>query len=195
MDRLKAQIQFINELEKLKTIKRHNLTLDGQRPENSAEHSWHLALMIPILIEYSEVKLDELKVIKLLLVHDLGEIYTGDTWLYDEQGKTDSYSRELKSLERLCDHLPKDQKTLILDLFYEFESQQTEEAKFAKAIDAIQPLINHLRIAPAGYNPDNISQQQVFQRKAFIKEYAPKLWQLVENLIQESVDKGLYHKG
>ena len=149
--------------------------------------------MIPILIEYSEVQLDELKVIKLLLVHDLGEIYAGDTWLYDEQGKEESYQKELKSLERLTDHLPEDQKTNILDLFYEFENQQSEEAKFAKAIDAIQPLINHLRVAPTGYNPDNISKQQVVKRKAFIKEYAPKLWQLVENLIQESVDKGLYH--
>ena len=193
MNRLPKQIQFINELEKLKTIKRHNMTLDDQRPENSAEHSWHLAIMVPVLLEYAENPVDELKVIKLLLIHDLGEIYAGDTWLYDEQGKEDAYRNELNSFNHLISHLPPEQKTEMLDLFHEFEAQKTPEAKFAKVIDAIQPLLNHLVVAPKHYNPDKITKQQVLKWKSFIKDYAPRLWNFVEKVIQESVDKGLYH--
>ena len=108
MNTLKGQFEFINELEKLKTVKRRNLTLDNQRPENSAEHSWHLALMVPILASYSPTVIDQLKVIKMLLIHDLGEISVGDAWLYDEQDINETYQKELKAFKQLLASLTVD---------------------------------------------------------------------------------------
>ncbi len=191
---LEGQIQFINELEKLKTVKRRNLTLDNKRPENSAEHSWHLALMVPILAKYSESEIDQLKVIKMLLIHDLGEIYVGDSWLYGDSDKGETYQRELEAFKQLISTLPVVQQSELLDLFTEFESRESNEAKFAKALDAIQPLINHLHVSDKNENPDKIKMSMVLERKSFIKEYAPKLWSLVAETIQESVEKGLYEK-
>ncbi len=194
MNTLQGQIQFINELEKLKAVKRRNLTLDNKRPENSAEHSWHLAMMVPILAPYSRTEIDQLKVINMLLVHDLGEIYAGDSWLYNESDKEEISQNELKAFKRLIECLPVDQQSELLDLFEEFETQETEEAKFAKAIDAIQPLLNHLHISHENENPDDIQASMVWKKKTFVKDYAPDLWQLVEETIDKSVQKGLYKR-
>lgn len=192
MTTLQKQVQFINELEKLKTVKRRNLTLDNKRPENSAEHSWHLAMMVPILAPYSKTKIDQLKVIKMLLVHDLGEIYDGDTWLYSSAGKEETQQRELAAFKQLISSLPFSQQSELMALFTEFEAQETDDAKFAKAIDAIQPLLNHLHVSDENENPDAIKASMVRERKAFVKDYAPELWAMVEETIAESVKKGLY---
>ena len=194
MSILQGQIQFINELEKLKAVKRRNLTLDNKRPENSAEHSWHLAMMVPVLAPYSQTEIDQLKVIKMLLVHDLGEIYEGDSWLYTESDQEDIHQNELKAFKRLIENLPPYQQSELLDLFIEFETQETDEAKFAKAIDAIQPLLNHLHVSQENENPDDIRASMVWEKKAFVKDYAPDLWQLVEDTIDKSVRKGLYKR-
>lgn len=194
MNTLQGQIQFINELEKLKAVKRRNLTLDNKRPENSAEHSWHLAMMVPILAPYSKTEVDQLKVIKMLLVHDLGEIHEGDSWLYKQSDKEEIYQNELKAFKQLITSLPTDQQSEVLDLFTEFEAQKTEEAKFAKVIDAIQPLLNHLHVSQENENPDDIRASMVWEKKAFVKDYAPDLWQLVEETINKSVLKGLYKR-
>ncbi len=194
MEALTGQIQFINELEKLKTVKRRNLTLDNQRPENSAEHSWHLALMVPILSQYSASAIDQLKVMKMLLIHDLGEIYAGDTWLYDQSNQDETYQNELKAFQQVISPLPTGQQSELLALFTEFEAQKSNEAKFAKVLDAIQPLTNHLYVSNEKENPDQIKVSMVLEKKAFIKEYAPKLWALVEDTIKASVEKGLYEE-
>ncbi|MEM0993689.1 MAG: HD domain-containing protein [Bacteroidota bacterium] len=192
MKTLEGQIEFINELEKLKTVKRRNLTLDGRRPENSAEHSWHLAMMVPILASYNKSEVDQLKVIKMLLIHDLGEIYVGDTWVFDKSNKDEIHRKELEAFKQLISHLPPDQRAELLGLFTEFEAQASNEAKFAKVLDAIQPLINHLYVTDKNENPDRIKVSMVLEKKAFIKDYAPKLWSLVEETINKSVQKGLY---
>ncbi|MBS7528781.1 HD domain-containing protein [Fusibacter paucivorans] len=122
MNRLNMQINFINEIEKLKTVKRQNLTLDNQRQENSAEHSWHLAVMAMVLMEQCSVEgLNQLTIIKMLLIHDLVEIYDGDTFLFDEKARLEASKKEEAALKKLVSILPEDQAESIVNLWHEFE--------------------------------------------------------------------------
>jgi len=193
MNRLDKQINFINEIEKLKAVKRQNLTLDNKRQENSAEHSWHLAMMAMTLLEQCESpEVNQLRVIKMLLIHDLVEIYDGDTFLYDEEARSIASQKEELALKKLVSLLPEDQANEFTKLWYEFELSETEDAKFAGSLDALQPLLNHLVTAPNNYNPHNIKVEKVIQKKELIKRNTPKLWSIVEETISKSVEKGLY---
>lgn len=193
MNRLDKQINFINEIEKLKAVKRQNLTLDNKRQENSAEHSWHLAIMAMTLMEQCESpEVNQLRVIKMLLIHDLVEIYDGDTFLYDEEARSIASQKEELALKKLVSLLPEDQANEFTKLWYEFELSETEDAKFAGSLDALQPLLNHLVTAPNNYNPHNIKVEKVIQKKELIKRNTPKLWSIVEETISKSVEKGLY---
>jgi len=193
MNRLDKQINFINEIEKLKVVKRQNLTLDNKRQENSAEHSWHLAMMAMTLLEQCQSpEVNQLRVIKMLLIHDLVEIYDGDTFLYDDEARSIASQKEELALIKLVSLLPEDQADEFTKLWYEFELSETEDAKFAGSLDALQPLLNHLITAPNNYNPHNIKVEKVIQRKELIKRNTPKLWSIVEETISKSVEKGLY---
>jgi putative hydrolase of HD superfamily len=185
---LREQISFLREVEKLKGVLRANKTLDG-RFENSAEHSWHVALMALLLEEHASSTIDVLKVIKLLLIHDLVEIDAGDTWLYEENQES-KLEAETKAAGRLFSLLPENQKDEYIMLWNEFENRSTEEAKFASAIDGIQPLLNH--VVTGNVEDGVIPLEKVRSKKMYINEFAPKLWDLVEELIEESVSKGLY---
>lgn len=185
---LKQQIHFINEVEKLKTVSRANKTLDG-RFENSAEHSWHVALMAQVFEKYAPVDIDMYKVTKLLLIHDIVEIDAGDTWLYAED-QSHKRAIEEKAATRIFSILPGEQGDEFRALWHEFENRLSYEAKFAAAIDGINPLINHLLTG----SPDDgvIPVEKVLAKKSFIKICAPTLWPLVESVIEESVEAGLY---
>ena len=185
---LNEQITFLREIEKLKTVLRANKTIDG-RYENSAEHSWNVALMALLLEEHAHSTLDMLKVTKLLLIHDLVEIDAGDTWLYEENHDLKS-NAEISAANRLFSLLPEYQKNEYIDLWREFESRATEEAKFASVIDGIQPLLNHLITGDA--SDGVIPVEEVRSKKKYIKDFAPKLWHWVEELIDDSENKGLY---
>ena len=191
MERLEKQVKFIEELEKLKAITRFNRTVDG-RFENSAEHSWQVAFVAHLLHEYYPSKIDIGKATLMLLLHDLGEIYAGDTWVFDEAGRTLSYQNEEKSIDKSLGMLPVDQYHRMKDIWTEFECGESAEAKYARIIDALVPLINHLVVSEDGYNPDRITSEKVREKKVFIKEDAPDLWPLVEELIHLSKEKGLY---
>ena len=191
MKRLKQQFAFLNELEKLKTVSRKNLTLDNARPENSAEHSWHVTAMASILLEESH-GIDRLKVLKMLLFHDVAEIYAGDTFLFDREEKEHIHAKEKKALAKLVNLLPWDQRTEIGRLWLEFEDGKTKEAKYARSLDALQPLMSHLLTAPEGYNPYGLTARQVWEKKEFIKESAPEFWPVAEETIRKSVERGLY---
>jgi len=185
---LKDQITFLREIEKLKGVLRANRTVDG-RFENSAEHSWHVAMMALLLEEHANSALDMLKVTKLLLIHDIVEIDAGDTWLYEENQDL-KMDDETKAANRLFSLLPEAQKQEYLGLWNEFVSRSTEEAKFASVIDGIQPLLNHL--ITGSTNDGVIPVEKVRNKKKYISDYAPNLWHLVEELIMESEAKGLY---
>ena len=191
MSNLKNSVDFIKEIEKLKSVTRFNRTLDG-RFENSAEHSWQGAIAAIVLQDYYPEKLKMEKVISMLLIHDLGEIYAGDTWVFDDEKKLHSHDRELASLEKTISLLPEEKYLNMKNLWLEFEKGQSAEARYARVIDALVPLINHLEVSELNYNPDNISADMVLEKKKFIKSESEELWKLTENLIQESVEKGLY---
>lgn len=191
MSNLKNSVDFIKEIEKLKSVTRFNRTLDG-RFENSAEHSWQDAIAAIVLQDYYPEKLKMGKVISMLLIHDLGEIYAGDTWVFDDEKKIHSHDRELESIEKTMSLLPEDKYLNMKNLWLEFEKGQSAESRYARVIDALVPLINHLEVSELNYNPDNISADMVLDKKKFIKSESEELWKLTEDLIQESVERGLY---
>ncbi len=185
---LRDQVVFLREIERLKGVLRANKTIDG-RFENSAEHSWHVALMALLFEEHARSSVDMLRVTKMLLIHDIVEIDAGDTWLYDENQDSKLHA-ETKAANRLFSLLPKNQGEEYLCLWHEFENRSSEEAKFASAIDGIQPLLNHLVTGNA--SDGVILAEKVRSKKEYIEGYAPKLWSLVEELINDGRNQGLY---
>lgn len=192
LERLQQQLAFTNELEKLKATHRNNRTLDAYRFENSAEHSWQGALMALVFREYIPEEVNLEKVMSMLLIHDLGEIYAGDTFIFDDVGKSDSYDRELESLKISLGKLPLDQQDSFLELWQEFETGISIEAKYARVLDALVPLLNHLEVAQPHDNPHGLTKSQVIAKKSFIQETSESLWKLAQEVINQSVAKGLY---
>ena len=192
LERLQQQLAFTNELEKLKATHRNNRTLDAYRFENSAEHSWQGALMALVFREYIPEEVNLEKVMSMLLIHDLGEIYAGDTFIFDDVGKSDSYDRELESLKISLGKLPLDQQDSFLELWQEFETGISVEAKYARVLDALVPLLNHLEVAQPHDNPHGLTKSQVIAKKSFIQEISETLWELAQEVIDKSVAKGLY---
>lgn len=192
LERLQQQLAFTNELEKLKATHRNNRTLDAYRFENSAEHSWQGALMALVFREYIPEEVNLEKVMSMLLIHDLGEIYAGDTFIFDDVGKSDSYDRELDSLKISLDKLPLDQQNIFLGLWQEFETGISIESKYARVLDALVPLLNHLEVAQPHDNPHGLTKSQVIVKKSFIQETSETLWELAQEVIDQSVAKGLY---
>ena len=191
MSDLSNIVDFIKEIEKLKSVTRFNRTLDG-RFENSAEHSWQSAMASIVLQDYYPEKLNMEKVISMLLIHDLGEIYAGDTWVFNDEKKVHSHDRELESIEKTMRILPEEKYLNTKNSWLEFEKGQSAEARYARVIDALVPLINHLEVSELNYNPDNISSDMVLEKKKFIKGESKELWKLTEELVKESVEKGIY---
>ena len=191
MSDLDKTVDFIKEIEKLKSVTRFNRTLDG-RFENSAEHSWQGAIAAMVFQDYNPEKLNMEKVISMLLIHDLGEIYAGDTWVFDDKKKVHSHDRELESIKKTMSILPEEKYLNMKKSWLEFEKGQSAEARYARVIDALVPLINHLEVSECNYNPDNISSDMVLEKKKFIKSESEELWKLTEELVKKSVEKGLY---
>ena len=191
MSNLNNTVKFIKEIEKLKSVTRFNRTLDG-RFENSAEHSWQGAIAAMVLQDYYPEKLNMEKVMSMLLIHDLGEIYAGDTWVFDNEKKVHSHDRELEPIEKTMSILPEEKYLNMNNSWLEFEKGQSAEARYARVIDALVPLINHLEVSEVNYNPDQISSDMVLEKKKFIKSESEELWKLTEKLVKKSVEKGLY---
>jgi len=188
--RLAQQIQFVIELDKLKTVLRQTLLTDASRRENSAEHSWHIALMAIVLAEYSPVPVDVLRVIKMLLVHDLVEIDAGDTFCYDMQHNASKGDRETEAADRLFGLLPPDQAADLRSLWEEFEAQQTPDALFACSLDRLQPLLNNQQTQGGTWKANGITRDRVLQRMAPIAAGAPELWVFVQQLLDDCVTAG-----
>ncbi len=191
-ERLKKQIEFILEVDKIKNIFRMTKIHDGSRRENDAEHSWHLTLMAFLLSEYSKAdNIDVLKVMKMCIVHDIVEIDAGDTFCYDTVGSMDKLEREQKAADRIFALLPEDQGMELRELWEEFDAMETPEAKYAAALDRLQPvLLNYLNNGGT-WQEHNITKKQVIQRNGRIEEGAPELWEFASDLIDEAVSKGL----
>lgn len=191
-ERLKKQIQFILEVDKVKNIFRMTKIHDGTRRENDAEHSWHLALMAFLLGEYSkESNIDMLKVMKMCIVHDLVEIDAGDTFCYDAVGNMDKLEREKKAANRIFGILPEDQGKELKELWEEFDAMETPESKFAAAMDRLQPVMMNFLNNGGTWKEHNISKEQVIKRNSRIEDGAPELWDFASELIDKAITKGL----
>lgn len=194
MDRLKQQIQFIIEVDKLKTIFRQSYITDKTRFENDAEHSWHLALMAFLLAEHIEEKVDLLKVMKMVLMHDIVEIDAGDTYCYDEQAKLDKREREEKCAERIFTMLPEDQAQEMFALWEEFEQMETPEARYAAALDRLQPVLLNYTANGLSWKNHDISVEQVIERNQRIQNSSEKLWSFVRGLLDDAITRGYLRK-
>jgi putative hydrolase of HD superfamily len=189
-NRLAQQIAFIVEIDKLKRILRQTLLTDASRQENSAEHSWHIALMAIVLAEYAPAGVDLFHAVKLLLLHDLVEIDAGDTFCYDLNGNQSKAERELAAADRLFGLLPPDQGADLRSLWEEFEAQATPEAKFAAALDRLQPILNNQQTEGYSWKKHGITSEQVFWRMQPVQTGAPELWPLVEQIVADCVAAG-----
>lgn len=193
--KLEQQLEFIVEVDKLKTIYRQTLLMDQSRYENDAEHSWHLALMALLLSEYASDKdLDLLKVVKMVLIHDIVEIDAGDTFCYDDQGYQDKSEREEKAADRIFGLLPNEQAEELKAVWREFEEMKTPEAKFAASLDRFQPLLHNYRTQGAAWQKHGVTSDKVINRNQHIQNGAPLLWKYAKNIIDESVQKGYLSK-
>lgn len=189
-DRLHAQLTFLVEVDQLKTILRQSPLAAADRRENDAEHSWHLALMVPLLAEYSDEPIDVGHTVQLVLVHDLIEIYAGDTPLYDAEATTSQEDREREAADRLFPLLPDDQARRLRALWDEFEQRRTPEAKFAKAMDRFQPFLLNWMAGGGTWRSPGVTASDVRRRKAVIGDASSSLWEFVRELIDEGERRG-----
>lgn len=189
--RLKQQIDFIIEIDRMKHIYRQNLVIDGSRRENDAEHSWHLALMAMIMHEYASEEVNVNKVIKMVLAHDLVEIYAGDTFCYDAKAGQDKEKREQEAAKKLFSMLPADQGEELRNLWIEFESRKTAEAKFAACLDRLQPLLNNYHTQGGTWVEHDVTSDQVYKRMEAIEEASPVLGKYAKAVIEDSIKQGI----
>ena len=187
--RLHEQIEFLCAIDELKRVERQTTLLDGSRRENSAEHSWHLALYAMVLAEYGG-DLDVGRVLRMVLVHDIVEIDAGDTYIYDEQGQATKEERERQAADRLFALLPDDQAGVLRAAWDEFEERETPEARFAYAIDRLQPLLHNHRTGGAAWRRHGITADQVYDKNHPIGDGAPRLWELARRIVETSVQRG-----
>lgn len=190
-ERLEQQFAFAREIDKEKMIGRQTYLSDGSRKENDAEHAWHMAMMTVILSEYSNEKIDVLKTITMLLLHDLVEIDAGDTYAYDEEGKKTQKARELLGAERIFGLLPKDQGEKLRAIWDEFERNDTPEAHFARCMDNIQPMMLNAASDGKSWEERSVRISQILKRNSTTAQGSEVLWDYAkENFLKPNLEKG-----
>ena len=174
--RIQSQLAFLAELDKLKQVLRRTSLIGESRLENSAEHSWHLGVMAPVLVEYAPDGIDLRRAMTMLLVHDVVEIDAGDTFAYDAAAHADKAEREQLAAERLFGLLPPDQAAGLRELWDEFEEGETAESRFANALDRFQGLLLNVHNRGGTWKSYGISREQILERMDPIRVGAPGLW-------------------
>ena len=189
-DRLKKQMEFALEIDKEKNIFRQTHLSGHGRNENDAEHAWHMAIMAYLLKEYSNEDIDIARTMLMCLIHDIVEIDAGDTYAYDEEGKTTQKDREEAAKERIYSLLPDDQKKDLIEIFDEFEANETAEAKFAHAMDNLQPLMLNDSNDGGDWREHGVSAKQVYGRQKKTRLGSEKLYELTDRIIKKHIEKG-----
>ena len=190
-ERLSRQMAFCRETDKEKEVFRQSYLCSGSRRENDAEHAWHMALMAVILQEYANEDVDLLRVIEMILIHDIVEIDAGDTYAYDTEGLKSQAEREAKAAERIFGMLPDDQRDLLFELFHEFEEGETAEAKFARALDNVQPVMQNDASDGKDWREKGIRLSQAIERQRRTALGSQVLWDEVSKpMIQRNIDLG-----
>lgn len=190
MTRLEQQIAFIIEIDKVKNIFRQTYLSDGKRKENDAEHSWHIALMAVLLQEYAETKVDVLKVMTMVLIHDLVEIDAGDTYAYDTEGAQTKRDREVRAANRIFGMLPEDQGAYFRALWDEFEEYETADAKYAHLLDNFQPLLLNHASGGISWVEHEVKKSQIYKRNERIPETSKAIWECMQRIVDENIAKG-----
>ncbi len=194
-DKLLQQIEFIKEIDKIKYIQRRTKLFNSDRPENDAEHSWHLALMAIVLLEHANQSVDLLKVVKMVLIHDIVEIDAGDTFIYDTEKNHTNTSAERLAAQRIFGILPGQQAEELIAIWEEFEAGQTPEAQFARAMDRLEPLLQNSSNNGGTWNEPGVNYEKVYAKKSVIKDGSAVLWEYAEKLIDAGVARGILKKG
>lgn len=195
-DRLSQQIDFILEIDKMKTILRQNVPItEPHRQENDAEHSWHLAVMALLLAEHADEPVDVARVVAMVLVHDLVEIDAGDTFIYDQAANADKEERERLAAERIFNLLPADQAGHFRALWDEFEARETADSRFANAIDRLQPVLLNVATKGLRWRANGITADRVLAKNKVIGDSSPRLWAYLQGRIAEMVDGGYLPAG
>ena len=189
-ERLKKQLDFVLEIDKVKNIYRQTYLADGNRKENAAEHSWHLALMAVLLSEYSNEPVDLSRVVPMVLAHDLVEIDAGDTYAYDAAGAATKEERETKAADRIYGLLPEDQGKWLRELWDEFEACETPEAKFAHVLDNCQPLFLNDASDGRSWTEHGVKKSQIYKRNRRTGEGSREIWEYMQELIDKHIRLG-----
>ena len=189
---LPAALTFLREVDKLKSVLRQTrVTFDPARRENDAEHSWHLAIMAVVLAQHAAERVDLLRVLRMVLVHDLVEIDAGDTFLYDDAHGSDQEARERTAADRIFGLLPAPQRAELHAAWEEFEARTSPEARFARAIDRAQPMLQNLYTEGASWRAHDISATDVRRRNGpLVRDGAPELWTIVDAMLDDAIAKG-----
>lgn len=190
-ERLKKQMEFALEMDKEKGIGRQTYILKGMRKENDAEHGWHLGLMTMLMAEYADEKIDIRRTVEMVIIHDVIEIDAGDTYAYDDAANATKAEREKKAADRIFGLLPDDQAKYFMDLWLEFEEASTPEAKFANAMDSVQPVMLNDASDGLAWREHKVAASKVRDRAVRkIKPGSQKLYEMVLDIIDENVKKG-----
>jgi len=193
-ENLVKQLNFIKEIDKVKYIQRKTKLFNSDRNENDAEHSWHLALMAIVLMEHSNEALDLLKVLKMVLIHDIVEIDAGDTFIYDNQKNHSNTEEERMAANRIFGLLPTEQAEEMIAIWEEFEAGVTSESKFARSMDRLEPLLQNTSNNGGTWKEFDVNFEKVYQKKSLIKEGSATIWDFAEQQLNESVEKGILKK-
>lgn len=188
------QVNFIKEIDKLKYIQRRTKLFNSDRHENDAEHSWHLAMMTIVLAEHANEPIDVLKVLKMVLIHDIVEIDAGDIFIYDTVKSHNNTEEELIAAKRIFGLLPAEQAQEFIAIWTEFEEGITNEAKFAKSMDRFEPLLQNTSNNGGTWVEFGVGYEQVYGKKKAIGNGSESIWNYAERLLDESVEKGVLKK-
>lgn len=190
-ERLKKQFAFFQEIDKEKEIFRQTYLADASRKENDAEHAWHMAIMTVLLSEYANEEIDVLKTVTMLLIHDIVEIDAGDTYAYDPEGKKTQKERERKAADRIFHLLPDNQADKMYELWEEFEAQQTPEAKFARTMDNIQPMMLNDASNGLSWDEHQVKLSQILKRNERTADGSEQIWEYAkEEFLQKNIQAG-----
>lgn len=190
MTRLEKQLAFILEIDKVKNVFRQTYLADQSRKENDAEHSWHLAIMAILLKEYAEEEVDVLRVVIMVLIHDLVEIDAGDTYAYDVQGMETKRQRELLAADRIFGILPEEQGKYFRELWNEFEAYESSDAKYAHLLDNFQPLLLNDAADGISWAEHDVQKSQIYKRNQHIEETSKVIWEHMKSVVETNISKG-----
>ena len=189
-DRLDMQLKFTAEIDKMTSIYRRTLLVSGERRETDAEHSWHIAVMALLFKEYCIEEPDVEHAIKMLVVHDLVEVYAGDTFAYDDKGNASKEEREKEAADKLFSQIPPEQGTEIRSLWEEFDAAETVDAKYAACLDRLQPFLHNTLTEGHTWREGHTRREQVEKRMKIIKDFMPAVYEWVDKNLDRGIEKG-----